>query len=280
MKLYYHKSPVNNFGDVLNPWFWNKIFGEQWQEKGPKNEIAVGIGTLINESLNSTNYYHILGSGVGYGKILPKNRDRWNIHCVRGPLSAKTLELEPSFAITDPAILISDYIQFKSNKKRFDFSFMPHVDIDSYKYQVICERVGINYISPRWDMYKILANINQSEKLLCSAMHGAILADTLRVPWLPIITANDILSFKWNDWCQSVNLEYRAEQLIPLWPKSNDDLIRKLKDSVKMFLATQQLVKLKKSGGFLLSKTSVLEQKKEQLTCVFDKFKTEILQNN
>ena len=42
-------------------------------------------------------------------------------------------------------------------------------------------------------------------------MHGAIVADTLRVPWIPVRTNPKILPFKWLDWCQSVKLPYRYE---------------------------------------------------------------------
>jgi succinoglycan biosynthesis protein ExoV len=40
-------------------------------------------------------------------------------------------------------------------------------------------------------------------------MHGAILADTLRVPWIPVITSPIINVFKWRDWTMSLGLDYR-----------------------------------------------------------------------
>ncbi|MBA6348686.1 polysaccharide pyruvyl transferase family protein [Colwellia sp. BRX8-9] len=277
MKLHYHKSPLNNFGDVLNPWFWNKVFGDEWQSKGNINEIAVGIGTLINESLDSDNRYHILGSGVGYGTTIPKNRNKWSIHCVRGPLSAKALGVEKSLAISDPAILISDFVKFESNVKKYNYSFMPHVDIDSYRYQLVCEEIGINYISPKWSMTRVLDNIHQSEKLLCSAMHGAILADTLRVPWLPVITAEDILPFKWEDWCLSMELDYKPFRLTPLWEHAEVTMSSKLKTSLKNMIAKNQLNKLKNSKYFVLSDSLIINSKKERLKEVFHEFQSKEL---
>jgi succinoglycan biosynthesis protein ExoV len=49
-------------------------------------------------------------------------------------------------------------------------------------------------------------------------MHGAIVADALRVPWVPIVTSPRILKLKWQDWCSSVNLPYQPDHLYPLIP--------------------------------------------------------------
>ena len=58
--------------------------------------------------------------------------------------------------------------------------------------------------------------IAQTEVLLAEAMHGAIVADALRVPWIPLCTSARILNFKWLDWCASLNLDYRPSFLSPL----------------------------------------------------------------
>lgn len=35
--------------------------------------------------------------------------------------------------------------------------------------------------------------------VLADAMHAAIIADAMRVPWLPLITSPQINTFKWLD---------------------------------------------------------------------------------
>ena len=43
-----------------------------------------------------------------------------------------------------------------------------------------------------------------------------IVADALRVPWIPLVTSPRILSFKWQDWCQSIELTYQPQFVPPL----------------------------------------------------------------
>jgi succinoglycan biosynthesis protein ExoV len=47
-------------------------------------------------------------------------------------------------------------------------------------------------------------------------MHGAIAADALRIPWIPIITSPRMLTFKWQDWCSSLGLKYKPYYILPL----------------------------------------------------------------
>jgi succinoglycan biosynthesis protein ExoV len=46
-------------------------------------------------------------------------------------------------------------------------------------------------------------------------MHGAIAADTLRVPWIPYRCSTNIGTFKWQDWCASMDLKYEPLVLHP-----------------------------------------------------------------
>ena len=46
-------------------------------------------------------------------------------------------------------------------------------------------------------------------------MHGAIVADTLRIPWVPVVCSPAIPPFKWIDWTRSLDLDYRPRGLPP-----------------------------------------------------------------
>jgi succinoglycan biosynthesis protein ExoV len=66
-----------------------------------------------------------------------------------------------------------------------------------------------------------LNEIRQSGVVLAEAMHAAITADALRVPWIPVRGYPRILSFKWQDWCLSVGLDYQPHSLPSLYSKAS-----------------------------------------------------------
>ncbi|RYF35148.1 MAG: polysaccharide pyruvyl transferase family protein, partial [Cytophagaceae bacterium] len=81
------------------------------------------------------------------------------------------------------------------------------------------QRLNINYIDPCWEIEKVMSHIAQSEVLFAEAMHGAIVADSLRVPWVCIHSGDHVLPFKWNDWCSSVQVPYQPQQIPVLHPE-------------------------------------------------------------
>jgi succinoglycan biosynthesis protein ExoV len=46
-------------------------------------------------------------------------------------------------------------------------------------------------------------------------MHGAIIADYFRTPWIPVKISRKILDFKWHDWCESIDVQYEPVLLQP-----------------------------------------------------------------
>lgn len=236
MKLFYsQQNPQQNdpshdrsysFSNSLNQWMWPQLapdlFGPHSFESGPSSPgnsiLFVGTGTLLNSKLpertTSAKKVLIFSAGAGYEQPLKAIPDSWDIYCVRGPLSAKQLHLPESMAITDSALLISQLFSTESERK--GCSFMPHVchaDEADGSWQRICQQANIRYIDPRWPIEKVLAAISASERLISETIYGAITADALRVPWIPIATSPRIYSFKWHDWCDSMNLFYHPYRL-------------------------------------------------------------------
>jgi len=186
MQLYKHQCPKPNIGDELNDWFWLEVFGEKI-ENVRKNELLVGIGTVLSTELPDAVHYHVVGSGTGYGEPFEVNENNVTVHFVRGPLTAEKLGLDSDKAITDPAIMIAK-LRPQRVKKDIPVAVMTHVGIDSDEYRALVEHIGWTYISPSESEASILSKIARSEILITSAMHGAIMADSYRVPWVPIIT--------------------------------------------------------------------------------------------
>ena len=77
----------------------------------------------------------------------------------------------------------------------------------------VCATAGVNYIDPRGAAQEVIAEIARSELIVAESMHGAILADALRVPWIAVTTSANINSFKWNDWASTVGVAYRPRQV-------------------------------------------------------------------
>jgi succinoglycan biosynthesis protein ExoV len=282
MKLFFCRIPDGNFGDDLNPYLWPRLLPDafdgavEYRPKDnhaidladPQEELFVGIGTLIRRELPATAIKHVFGSGFGYG-ALPDDGN-WHYHCVRGPLTAAKLGLDPAKAITDPAVLIR-LLPRPASEKRHRASFIPHWEMAiSGDWQAVCRLAGIHYIDPRRSPAEVMADIAATETLITEALHGAIVADALRVPWTPVSSKHTILDFKWHDWCGSVGLTYAPTAVPTFWrPRPH---IGRLINGAKQLQAAATLAYLIKSGRPMLSRDGVLENRIERLLETLDAF--------
>lgn len=215
MKLFYWDKPsVRNFGDELNPWLWEKLLPGAFD--GNPDVLFVGIGTLINTSVPPARRVLVFGSGVGYNA--PAKPDQsWKFYCVRGPKSAASLGLPPETGIVDPAVYIQRFVK-PATTKTSRCAFIPHWRTTHFAWEPLCAELGITYIDPCGSIDQVMKAIGETELLLAEAMHGAIVADALRVPWVGVRSGSQVLPFKWEDWCQSIGVSYNPQQLPSLDP--------------------------------------------------------------
>lgn len=234
MKLCYYKSHTGNFGDDLNPWLWSRLIPDLVDDDS--STLLVGIGTILNDHLPPEPRKVVFGSGVGY-RGLPRVDQTWDILCVRGPMTASALGIDPRLAITDGAALIAS-VDHPLAETRRGAAYMPHHASERHAdWPTICALAGTRYISPAWDVDRILLEISGCSVLLTEALHGAIAADVLRVPWVAVTCYSHILEFKWQDWAASMELEYRPVQLAPVFDSSRRlPLERRAKNSLKRVL--------------------------------------------
>lgn len=302
MELIYHFTKNGNFGDDLNLWIWEKYFPGLFD--GNPDIAFIGIGTLLGAgAIYETPFAKkrvVFGSGAGYSEF-NKLDDTWDIRFVRGPRTAKIFELDSSKAITDPGILTSQFVS--PADKQFEVSFIPHHASLLYgDWAEVCDYAGINFIDPRSDGRKVIDAINKSELVIAESMHGAIVADSLRVPWIPIKTDSYILEFKWFDWSESMNLDIDMNHVPRVVRSITDYVVKKqIKNYTKIIL---QSLKLKKFDVILpifgssesekihaakiirgiyrdnkryLSKDSVFEDRLNAVLSEIEKFKFEYL---
>lgn len=215
--IYYH-DPHFNFGDDLNKILWPRILSEGFQQS---DVVLIGIGSILTherlgEYSDGSRQVIVLGSGTSYGTP-PQNMDRWSVLAVRGPLTAAVIGHE-SKAVTDGAILLAtvpELTQSALGIKRGKVLFMPHHrSIFTTPWQQLAEEAGMTYVTPQQPPERILEQFAQADLVVTEAMHGAIVADTLRIPWIPIAISPAIEEFKWRDWCASLDLPF-APTLVP-----------------------------------------------------------------
>ena len=211
MKLYYYRDRNGNFGDDLNPWLWPKLLPPGTLDDDPSS-VFVGIGTILGRSLPVEPIKWVMGSGTGYSQVPPLD-ETWRFMCVRGPMTASALGLAPELAATDPAALVHRQTGL-TGLARTSVAFMPHhVSIAQFDWRTLCDRIGLRYVDPGAPVDATLAALAGSALVISESLHGAIVADALRIPWIPVVCYDHILAFKWHDWAASVGVHYLPEVL-------------------------------------------------------------------
>jgi len=221
--LLYYKDAFGNFGDDLNPWLWSRLLPGRFSAKATKR--FVGIGTILNDQLPAGPKL-IVGSGVGYGEP-PTLSHQCDVLFVRGPNSAKALGLPEALAITDPAYLIRKFHQPAAVRK--GVVYLPH-HFSSFKadWRRIAARAGMTYVDPCAPMLEVVEAIRTAERVVTGAMHGAILADAFRTPWIRVKPYAHLNDFKWADWAASMCVDVKTHELPSLYDRSSASATKRI----------------------------------------------------
>lgn len=207
----YVDGKVSNFGDDLNRWLWSRIQDSPLDVDD--GTLVLGIGTVISHGfIPFARRYIVLTSGVGYdAPPLDFGGAKWEILSVRGPLTAAALNLPPEKAMIDGAALLRllPECQPLPASQRDGIAFMPHYEsLPCGNWRQVCEMAGFEFLDPLADSEKTVQRIRKARLVIADAMHAAIVADALRVPWIPVVLSPQSNSFKWLDWTLSLNLPY------------------------------------------------------------------------
>jgi succinoglycan biosynthesis protein ExoV len=216
MIIEYCRSKTLNFGDDLNPWLWPQLMGEDIF-KNEDGVYFVGIGTVLTKKrldiqLADAKEIVIFSSGA-WGENTPILSDKCKVYGVRGPRTAKKLGLSENLAIGDGAYLLRN-IPLAPVEKQFDIGFIPHHGSEQYiDWQVVCDQLGIKFISAKQPVEAFLLQLRSCRKIVTEAMHGAITADAMRIPWIPVKFSPLFSEEKWYDFAECMEIELKFQVL-------------------------------------------------------------------
>jgi succinoglycan biosynthesis protein ExoV len=189
----------SNYGDDLNYYLWPKVLDPTMTSILP-DALFLGIGSMLGQQMPPASHYVVFGSGAGY-QGNPVFSTPVKTYFVRGPHTGKVMDAKH---ITDPAILMGRF-HAKSLDPAYQCSFMPRWNSMGSVLTADVEAAGFHLIDPTGTVEKVTDEIANTALLLTEALHGAVVADSLGIPWI-CIRAQDGHDFKWYDWTASMNM--------------------------------------------------------------------------
>ncbi len=280
MKLEYYKGKIPNFGDDLNAYLWPNIFKKQFDNK--IDEIPFyGIGTIIDQRIAPQKKNIIFGTGIR-NATYKYDTKLWDIFFVRGPISSNILG--GAKYITDSAYCLKfhpkgEYFLNLTTKKH-KIGIIPHfLSLPHLNWESICNKNNAYFIDPTKNVEQIIEDIASCEQVLTEAMHGAIIADFLRVPWhrykyySHFYEGEVVSEIKWTDWLSSIGINDTYESRINFYEtRYSKNLSSVLKKRVQSFLFKKLLHN--NSIQYYLSNDAILQQKYDELDEVINKLKS------
>jgi len=205
MILYQWRGATRNFGDELNSILWPRLLPDFF-DSDPTTRF-IGIGSVLDARHHGVPTKLVAGSGYGGYEARPVLDASWIIHWVRGPRTARLLGLSSRLAVGDPAALLP-LVGFSRAPEGSDIGFMPHFEsLAVGHWPRVARDAGMVLIDPRQDPLSVLQAISRCRVLVSEAMHGVIVADALRVPWIAVRPLARIHRSKWSDWAATQNLQ-------------------------------------------------------------------------
>lgn len=222
MRLYHRQGQARNFGDELNTLLWPALLPGFFDDDA--SEIFLGIGSVLDGRHPPQARKIVAGAGHVGDVAAPVLDGGWTIHWVRGPRTARRLRLPGAYGFGDPASLIDRALVTTmlgvgwdaGSCARCDVGFMPHVEtVCRGSWQRAAALAGLVFIDPRDEPGAVLAAIARCRLLVSEALHGVVVADALRVPWVAVAPFTPAHTAEWDDWAGAMSIDMDFARLAP-----------------------------------------------------------------
>lgn len=271
----YFKAPHGNVGDDLNPWLLPKLLPDVTFGDGDRALLAIG-SILTDRTWDGFAAKLVMGSGARSAERMPVLDASWDVRFVRGPRTAALMPGVPYIA--DPAVLIARFAEPAGRRR--GIGIVPYFRAGRRTWRLLAATLGARIIPPTLDVETFAAEVGRCERVFCEAMHGAIIADALRVKWCPISFLNRPIEgpthvFKWSDWLESMGRAFDPLVLPTSW-MDKSGLPRRVAQGRALATAARRLRAALADDRFELTDTALLRDKVEALSGAFDALNREL----
>lgn len=215
---YFHKS--NNFGDLLNTYIPPKLFNCNINSVEIENTEALFVGSILTSILTKDKTEPLVSKikvwGTGFIKE-PKENEflsrNLEIFAVRGKYTKSLLEkftnTKCNIPLGDPGLLCSKIYSDKNIKKEYDWGIIPHYIDQNNENLKKLQLPNSIILDIREQPEQFLSKLVKCKKVISSAMHGLIAADSYCIPNIRMIVSDKIVGgdFKYNDYYSAFDID-------------------------------------------------------------------------
>ena len=250
--LYYVGTKGINFGDSINPIFFERILNIKVKRGYPTNSDVVGIGSLLQMLTFKNiikykkipyflkyNLKPIITMSTGFNCGIEKSnflyRTYRNVYPVilRGKLSYKTLAKINKKEYKDVSYgdlgLLFPYLLEKKVSKCYKLGIIPHKsDYSNPIIKLLLEEIqDSTLIDLRMPPLETLERIAQCETVISSSLHGLVVADSLNIPNKRIKLSNHGFNF---------NVDFKFDDYYSIFSNSSPNYIELTQENYKLFI--------------------------------------------
>jgi pyruvyltransferase len=222
---YYTKE--KNFGDVLNEYIPLQLFNCNIYKENIYQCDAAFIGSILtlfmtNDALKireDLTPLTIWGSGL-IRPIDLKNKPirKLDIRAVRGRLTRNILSVITNSNLStiplgDPGLLCSRVFTNLDATKEYEYGIIPHyIDVDNENLKKLQLPNSI-ILDITEEPIAFLSKMLKCKKIISSAMHGLIAADSFNIPNIRMILSDNIVGgdFKYNDYYSAFGFDHHEK---------------------------------------------------------------------